>query len=235
MHLSSACIDRTCSEEAVFETLLDLNNKCILELGCGSAQLTRLIATAGQGRSLTALEVDQVQHQKNLLINDLPNVEFKLAGAQSIPAEDESYDVIFMFKSLHHVPENLMDQALSEVGRVLKQGGYCYISEPVFEGDFNDVIKLFHDEEAVRLSAFQAIKHCVADGLFILEKELFFNQSVVFQSFEEFADKVINVTHSYHQLSDVLYKDVQAKFSRICDANGGHFTAPIRVDLLQKA
>ena len=234
MHFSTARIERTCPEEIIFESLLDLNHKQILELGCGSAQLTRLIAQAGQGRELTALEVGRVQHQKNLLIDDLPNVEFKLAGAQSIPAEDDSFDLVFMFKSLHHVPENLMSQALAEVSRVLKRGGYAYISEPIFAGDFNDVIKLFHDEEIVRLSAFQTLQRSVDEGLLVLEKQEFFNQPVVFQTFEEFEDKVINVTHSHHQLSETLCRNVRETFTRICRSNGGHFTAPIRVDLLQK-
>jgi 2-methylisocitrate lyase-like PEP mutase family enzyme len=67
-----------------------------------------------------------------------------------------------MFKSLHHVPVPLMDQALAEIRRVLKPGGLAYISEPVFAGEFNEVLRLFHDESIVRREAFSAIERAVA-------------------------------------------------------------------------
>ena len=60
------------------------------------------------GERSTALEVDEIQHALNLQTTDLPNVEFKLAGAQAIPAPDNRFDVALMFKSLHHVPEDMM-------------------------------------------------------------------------------------------------------------------------------
>jgi ubiquinone/menaquinone biosynthesis C-methylase UbiE len=63
---------------------------------------------------------------------DLPNVNFGLSGAQDIPLDDESVDVVFMFKSLHHVPTELMEQSLREIWPVLKPAGLAYISEPVF-------------------------------------------------------------------------------------------------------
>ncbi len=139
----------------VYKRLLPLDNKHILELGCGTAQKTRDIATTGVNRRITALEVDRIAHQKNLQIRDLPNVNFVLAGAQDIPLEDESVDIVLMFKSLHHVPVDLMEVSLSEIWRVLKPGGLAYISEPVYSGNFNEILSLFNDEKEVREAAFQ--------------------------------------------------------------------------------
>ena len=105
-------IDVNCPETEIYNRLLSLDNKHILELGCGSAEITRNIATAGAGRKITALEVDEIAHEKNLQIRDLPNVTFAIAGAQEIPLADASVDVVFMFKSLHHVPLDLMDLSM---------------------------------------------------------------------------------------------------------------------------
>ncbi len=96
------------------EQLLKLDGKSILDLGCGKAEITRLIATNGDDRQVTAAEIDEVQLSKNLLIDDLPNVTFINSGSESIPLEDESIDVAFMFKSLHHVPIDLMGNAFNE-------------------------------------------------------------------------------------------------------------------------
>ena len=109
MKLSEQRIDLTCPESDVYNRMLSLDAKHILELGCGSAEITRNIASSGTDRTITALEVDEIAHQQNLQITDLPNVSFGLSGAQEIPLDDESVDVVFMFKSLHHVPQALMD------------------------------------------------------------------------------------------------------------------------------
>lgn len=234
MKISAEPIQRTCPEVEVFESVLSLDNQNILELGCGDATLTRLIATNGEGRTMTATEVDVIQHEKNLDINDLPNVTFELAGCENISAVDNSFDTVFMFKSFHHIPESLMDKAIQEVKRVLKPGGKAYISEPVFAGDFNEVLRLFHDEESVRKAAFKTIKKAVKAKEFILVDELFFNTPAIFDNFEQFEERVIGATHSVHQLSDALYASVKQKFNDIHASNEGNFLIPIRVDLLQK-
>ena len=234
MKISNESIPTSCPEAEIFESVLSLNGQNILELGCGDSALTRLIATTGDNRVITATEVDEVQHKKNQLIDDLPNVSFALAGSEDIPAGNDSFDVVFMFKSLHHVPEHLMKKALQEVKRVLKPNGIAYISEPIFTGEFNEILRLFHDEEKVRKAAFDALETAVNEQEFILMDELFFNAPMIFADFEQYAEKVIGVTHSDHQLSDELYECVKQKFELTFAKNAGNFLIPIRVDLLQK-
>lgn len=224
----------TCNEREVIEYLLALNGKDILELGCGNAQLTRLIATTGHDRKIMATEVDQIQHKKNISIDDLPNVIFIMAGSEAIPADNESFDVVIMFKSLHHVPIERMTDALQEVRRVLKPGGMAYISEPVFDGDFNEVIRLFNDEEHVRNKAYDAIHKSIENKEFLPVHEIFFNTPMVFDSFEDFEHKIINVTHTNFQLSPEIYEKVKERFSHYAKTNGARFLMPNRVNLLQK-
>jgi ubiquinone/menaquinone biosynthesis C-methylase UbiE len=234
MKISAEKIDITCSESEVYHRLLSLDNKHILELGCGSAAITRDIATSGPGRKITALEVDEFAHELNLQITDLPNVTFGLSGAQDIPLEDESVDVVFMFKSLHHVPLDLMDRSMREIGRVLKPGGLVYISEPVFAGEFNEILRLFHDEQKVREAAFNTVKRAVDEGLFNLVEETFFNSPMKFESFSDFENKILKVTHTNHTLDEKVYKAVKQRFEQHLGDDGAHFLMPIRVDLLQR-
>ena len=234
MNLAKSNITRVCPEPELFNELLELGGKRILELGCGRAELTRLIATGGPGRSMAALEVDGIQHDLNLNITDLSNVEFCMAGAEDVPFPDASFDVAFMFKSLHHVPLELMDKSFEEIYRVLKPGGFAYISEPVFAGDFNEILRMFHDEEHVRLAAFAAVKCAVDSGLFDLASETFFLSPMHFDDFVDFDKKILQVTHSDHSLAPELFKTVKAKFETHMTPDGANFRMPIRVDLLRK-
>ncbi|HEC26459.1 MAG TPA: class I SAM-dependent methyltransferase [Gammaproteobacteria bacterium] len=234
MKIAAEQIDINCPESEIYNRMLSLDGKRILELGCGSAEITRDIATSGTDRKITALEVDEIAHKKNLQITDLPNVSFALSGAQEIPLDDDSIDVVFMFKSLHHVPLALMDVSMREIRRVLKPGGLVYISEPVFAGDFNEILRLFHDEQKVREAAFYTVKKAVDEGLFNLVEETFFNSPKKFESFSEFENNIINVTHSSHELDEKLYALVKQRFEQYIGDDGAHFLMPIRVDLLQR-
>jgi len=234
MKLAADTIERTATDFEIMNDLLDLDDRRILELGCGRAEVTREIAGAGDNRHITAMEVDEAQHSDNLRITGLPNVTFLFGGAEAIPSGDEIYDVVLMMKSLHHVPGEYLDHALAEIHRVLVPGGVAYFAEPVFAGDFNDLLRRFHDEQVVRQAAFHALRRAVDEGLFEFIDEVFFNTNVHFDDFEEFEGKVLNVTHTRHDLDQDTYDTVRHLFGQKMTASGADFTAPMRVDLLQK-
>ena len=214
---------------------LPFDGASVLELGCGKAEKARQLAEIGRVKEILALEVDDIQHQRNLQIVDLPLVQFRHGGAEAIPAPDNSVDIVLMFKSLHHVPMEFMDQALTEIARVLKPGGLAWISEPVFAGDLNEVFRLFHDEKIVREAAFAAICTAVTSGQMSLVKQLFFNTRSFFENFAQFDQRMIQVTHTSHQLEANLYQRVKAKFESYLTPQGATFLNPQRVDLLRKA
>jgi SAM-dependent methyltransferase len=222
-------IIRTCPENEIYNELLELDDKSILELGCGAAEKTIQIAREGHGRQIIAMEVDEIQHNKNLSMN-LSNVTFQLAGAEAIPMLNDTFDVVFMFKSLHHIPVKLMAKALIEIHRVLKPNGIAYISEPLFAGDFNEILRLFHDEEIVRQKALSAINNAINTGIFISATETYFNSPLIFENFEDFENRILKVTHTKHKLSDSIYQQIQNLFSK-----SNQFMIPIRVNLLRAA
>jgi ubiquinone/menaquinone biosynthesis C-methylase UbiE len=204
------------------------------ELGCGNARQTRLLARSGKFASIVALEVDRDQHALNLKRDDLPAVRFGVGGAEDIPESDASMDAVFLFKSLHHVPLHLLDQAFAEIARVLVPGGLVYISEPVFGGDYNEILRLFHDEQQVREAAFEATCMAVRSGQLLLVSQTFFRAAVRYRDFAEFEQKVIGATHTRHVLSPTLLAQVRARFDLHMGPHGASFEAPFRVDLLQK-
>lgn len=222
------------AEIDVIDRMLTLEGAHILELGCGAMEKTRLITEKFNVARMIAVEIDPIQYEKNLQTADMPKTEFKSYGAQAIPETDEAFDVVMMFKSLHHVPVEDMDQALNEISRVLKPGGVAYFSEPVFAGDFNEIVRLFHDEESVRTQAFAALRRAIEAGLLELQEEYFFDNVVKMTSFEQFETGVLNATFMDHQLDDALLAEVKSRFMNHESENGFIFKVPNRVDLLVK-
>jgi ubiquinone/menaquinone biosynthesis C-methylase UbiE len=227
-------IERVADELSVVHTLLDLDAKDILELGCGRAEKSRALAKAGADRRILALEVDEIQHAKNRQLEAPENVRFGLGAAEAIPCPAESFDVVFLFKSLHHVPVKAMDRAFSEIERVLRPGGSVCIAEPLFRGEYNEILRIFHDESHVRRAAFAAIERAVRSGKFELVVQNFFLSPVRFAGFDEFERLVVRATHSNHVLSDAIHEQVRSAFARHEQAHGASFEQPIRVDLLRK-
>jgi len=232
MRIADPDVSRVADEKDIIDELLPLSGASVLELGCGKADKTRLVAQTAA--SVLALEVDSIQLAANQASEAPGNVRFEHGGAENVPAADGSFDVVMMFKSLHHVPTELMDDALSEIRRVLKPGGLAYISEPVYAGDFNDILRLFHDEKAVRDAAFAAEVKAVSTQNLSLVKQTFFLQPMHFEDFSQYEDRILKVTHTDHRLSPDLLDAVRKKFNQHVSPDGATFHMPIRVDLFTR-
>lgn len=235
MQLTNPDITRTCQESEIYESLLKLDRASVLELGCGKAEHTKTIARTHPGARIVAAEVDRLQHAKNLASERPPNLSFADFGAQAIPLEDASIDVLMMFKSLHHVPLPLQDQALREIHRVLKVGGFAYVSEPVFAGALNDIMRIFNDEEVVRRAAFETLQRAVEAKRFELITETFFLVPARYADFAEFEKKHFQVTHSERSVSEAQRAEVERLFNRHLGPEGVKLAQQIRVDLLRKS
>lgn len=221
-------------ELELLESLVDLpQHPRIVELGCGAAYLSRKLLQRFPACEVTGLEVDERQHAKNLL-KPQERLTFVQAGAQAIPFDDATFDLALMLKSLHHVPLDLLDQALAEVHRVLRPQGLLYVSEPVFAGALNDVMRLFHDEEMVRAAALRALQAAVASGAWELVTELHFETPVHYRDFAEFEQRMISVTFVEHQLDPATLQAVRERFEPHMTADGAHFVRPMRVNLLRR-
>jgi ubiquinone/menaquinone biosynthesis C-methylase UbiE len=221
-------------ELELLHSLVDLDqHPRIIELGCGAAQLSRALVTRFPASEVSALEVDERQHAKNLRQPEA-RLHFLQAGAQAIPFASDQFDLAMMFKSLHHIPLDLIDQALAEVRRVLRPGGLLYVSEPVFAGAQNEIMRLFHDEERVRAAALLAVQQAVASGAWEQVSEVFFDMPVRYRDFAEFEQRLIGITYLNHQLDAATLAAVRERFAPHMTPTGAYFERPMRVNLLRK-
>lgn len=99
-----------------------------LEIGCGRGVGVELILDMFGAQSVDAFDLDPTMvalAQKRL--GHHGSVKTFVGSATEIQAANESYDAVFDFGILHHVPN--WRRSLREIHRVLKPGGRFYTEE----------------------------------------------------------------------------------------------------------
>ena len=105
---------------------MELREKDVLEIGCGSGYGAHLI---GLLRPRSYVGVDIMAEQIELARAKYPQFRFLEQDAKAlIQFSNESLDAVIIFGVLHHIPN--WRSVLDEVGRVLKRGGSLHLEEP---------------------------------------------------------------------------------------------------------
>lgn len=131
--------------------LVELGNKKVLEVGCGSGFITEMLIT--DDNTVLAIDNDEESIKKipNNII-DLNNVQVESLGFDEV---SEKFDLIVFSLSLHHVEDPLV--ALEKAKTLLIDNGHLFIIEPdisIVDVDFRDitnVVDCFDKEEKGRL------------------------------------------------------------------------------------
>ena len=167
---------------AVLDRLVQVRGRSVIDVGCGGGALARSLAE--RGAIVLGVEPDPAQAERNRDASETDGVTFAEGRAEALPGDEGAVDGVIFGRSLHHVPEAAMRPALQEARRVLGEGGFLYVLEPVMEGAFSAVMKPFHDETEVRRQAREALAD--AAPLFARAREIHYEVERRFESHEIF-------------------------------------------------
>ena len=102
----------------------------IVEIGCGRGAGAKLIVKAFQPSLLHILDLDikmVLKAKKHFFSISGEKVKLYVGDSINLPFKTGAVDAVFGFGFLHHVPNWRL--ALSEIARVLKEGGVYYMEE----------------------------------------------------------------------------------------------------------
>lgn len=151
-------------------SLLDLRGGIkILDIGCGTGWALKLAADLinnngsfyGADLSLKMIEKAEENFKGN------GNFHFISANAESIPLEDNFFDIIICTNSFHHYLNPL--KAMEEMKRLLRAGGKVYILDPTADSIFikaiDKIIRLLEPEHVKMYSTEEFRKMFASAGL----------------------------------------------------------------------
>jgi ubiquinone/menaquinone biosynthesis C-methylase UbiE len=99
----------------------------VLEIGCGTGNLSIAAKRAFPGIVLTATDPDPLAlrraHRKSA------GIAFERAFAEHLPYDDGSFDRVLSALMLHHVDDEVKATALAEVLRVMAPGGSFHVAD----------------------------------------------------------------------------------------------------------
>ena len=208
--------------------IVDVNGLDLLDVGCGSGNVARLLAN--KGAVVRGIEPDPVQAELNRAAEIVQNVTLDEGRAEALSAPDDSVDGVMFFRSLHHVPRESMDRALQEAARVLRPDGFLLVVEPGMECSHFEMMQPFHDEGEVRTLAQQALAR-TADQLFDERSEYVCTQHPRYESFEALIDRISGMSVNAITRVMIDVPEVRERFEAERSDDGYVFEQPILVNL----
>ncbi len=179
--LSQKYIEFKRFEKYISKQNITLLNSTILDAGCGSGYSSKLIAKRFCPQEL--ISFDYMPEQIAIAKKKNPYAAYYVDDITAIKQPTEKFDAVFVFEILHHVPN--WKQAVNELYRVIKKGGYLFICEVNDKGvSFVDTYLKFHHPQEAKFSWEEFSETLIAANFTIKEQS-----TLIFKCFRSFICK----------------------------------------------
>ena len=115
----------------LWQTQMPLSGTKVVELGCGPGFYSRKLARRFPQIAVTGVDRSESQvrsARQRAAAQNVNNCVFERVNALALPSEDASFDVLIASRILTVLPDHY--RAVTEMFRVLRPGGRCFIAEP---------------------------------------------------------------------------------------------------------
>ena len=197
----------------------------VLEVGCGKARTARALLQRHPQARVVGIEPNATWVEGNSR-RPQPGLTVLSGRGEALPFAAAEFDQVWMLKSLHHIPDP--HAALQEALRVLRPGGCLYVSEPVYAGELNELVRLYNDEGTIRARAQDALD-ALASQSGLREQRWAFVQPVHFVDAQDFVRRMLGEALARCDAAgaQALQARVQAAYAPYQRVDGAHFVRPM--------
>ena len=117
----------------------DMNGKSVLDMGCGTALLSILARKHG-ATDVVAIDIDEFAYEnakENVVLNNTPDIEVRLGGAEAIK-EDDCFDFV-----IANINRNILLADIKNYVRCMHSGSQIFIS-----GFYTEDMEVLKEEAA---------------------------------------------------------------------------------------
>jgi SAM-dependent methyltransferase len=214
-------------------TLIPVEGRRMADIGCGDGALVR--ALTRRGAAITGVEIDARALAPALAAPAVGGERYLEGRAEALPFGDAALDTVIFFNSLHHVPVELLDDAIAEAARVLVAEGCLFVLEPIAAGAYFELTRLVEDETFVRAEAYAALGRAGARGFTAVMEETYRNP-LSFKDFEAFEARLAAVDPAREPVLARHRSTLRARFEATAEpsTDGYRFYQPARINLFRK-
>ncbi|MGI3211256.1 class I SAM-dependent methyltransferase [Roseovarius tibetensis] len=217
----------------IMAILDEIGARDVLDIGCGSGALSRVLV--GAGYRVTGLDPDA--DAIAIARDSVPEASFQTAGAEALPFDSATFDACVFLNALHHVPVARMQTALREGLRVLRPSGEVIVVEPLAEGPFFEVMRPVEDETEIRHAAIDAINAILDAGAAAGPVPVTYPRPTPMADTDAFIDRLARIDPARRAVAEAQRDRIERLFAQhATDGPGGRgLVQPLRLWRLRPA
>ena len=174
------------------------SNSAVLDVGCGTGLMAVALTSYLKNGSYEGFDTIPagIKWCQNNISERFPNFHFQVADIynesynprgkiQSInyrfPYEDSSFDVVILRSIFTHLRPKEVEHYLSQIGRVMKNGGTCFITYHILNVETDEMMK---NERSYFNFGYNVEGHCFTTDL-NLEPQVAYEESYIREIYQE--------------------------------------------------
>jgi ubiquinone/menaquinone biosynthesis C-methylase UbiE len=153
--------------KVIFDKIKNFRNKRILEIAPGYGRMTQFLSILASNLQIVDLNENCIEYTKSKLGHHVNS--YFVNDGKSLPVGDNSQDLVFSYDSFVHMHQNVIEDYIKEIYRVLSSGGQGFIHHSDLYGGEDLSVKNIGGRSNMNCNMFNKLIH--ENGMIVLSQD----------------------------------------------------------------